>query len=73
MKKPAVIIKVTPAHARLDRLLPDQLRRLMKTIPTANHAALDRASIEALRDAAHSYLRMGKLTEESVINWEMEP
>jgi hypothetical protein len=63
----------SPAHERLDKLLPDQLRRLMRTIPTANVAAIDRASIESLRDAAHSYLRTGKLAEAQVINWEMEP
>jgi hypothetical protein len=70
-KSPAPL--TVAAHARLDQMMPAMLRRLIQSIPTVNNAALSRAGDGALRDAAHSYLRTGKLTETVVLEWDMEP
>lgn len=61
------IIKVAPVDARLDSMTIGELRALLSLIPGASVPAIARATETALRNAARSYLRMGKLTAAQVL------
>ena len=65
-------IIVPPVLQKLARLSTEGLRALLRTVPGVNHAALERAGDEAMRDAFKTYWRTGKLTEQAIFNFTNE-
>ena len=66
------ILKVSPADAQLDKLTLEELRALLSSIPGVSVPALHRADVSALRSAARTYIRIGRLTEAAVLATKKE-
>ena len=58
---------VTPADDVLDAMPRAELIALLNTVPTSSPGAMARATDDALRDAARTYLRIGRLTAAQVL------
>jgi len=71
-KKTQRVIKLSLVDVKLDKLTREELRALLGAIPGASIPALHRADAGALRSAARTYLRMGRLTEAQVLQFKTE-
>jgi hypothetical protein len=72
MTRQTRIIKVSPTDAKLDGMTRIDLIALLGVIPGASIPALHRADAGALRSAARTYLRIGRLAEAQVLQFKTE-
>ena len=72
MKSANRVIKLSPVDVKLDRLARVDLIALLGDIPGASIPALHRADAGALRSAARTYIRIGRLTEAQVLQFKTE-
>ena len=60
---------LTPAEKRLNTMSLDDLRGLLRNVEGVSITSLYRVDEKALRGAARTYMRFGKLTEAAVLNY----
>ena len=72
MKRTNRVVKVSPTDAKLDGMTRADLLALLGAIPGASIPALHRADAGALRSAARTYLRIGRLAEAQVLQFKTE-
>ena len=72
MTRQTHILKVSPTDEKLDGMTRADLLALLGAIPGASIPALHRADAGALRSAARTYLRIGRLTEAQVLQFKTE-
>ena len=61
-------MKITTAlEGVILQLTQEQLRDLLQAVPQTHPAGLFRASVDALRGAVRTYLRMDRLTEAQLL------
>jgi len=71
-KKTQRVIKLSPTDAKLDGMARVDLLALLGAIPGTSIPALHRADAGALRSAARTYLRIGRLAEAQVLQFKTE-